>query len=309
MDHDQAFKHLILDYPVAALEFFAGPRDLAGAVITPVREEQLRKVLGGRYRRLDIPLLVEWPDGRREATLFVVEEESEPARFSIHRLAHYCLDIAAMLNTTRVAPVVVFLHAGDFPRNLDLGDDDQVYLAFRFLYCELARLPAERYQDSDNLVARLNLPNMRHARERRVEIYASAMRGLLMLEPDWNLQRKYAEFIDAYADLREDEVARNRAEYIDQTEDTNMGLVATLLEEGRMEGRKEGRKEGQKGRCTDWRKPVIGSSTPIALRSVTRMGRGAFGKGGLRTIGNLGRTHSDGGYPGRDTGGLGPGRK
>jgi len=40
MDHDQAFKNLILDYPAAALEFFAGIRNLAGATITPVREEQ-----------------------------------------------------------------------------------------------------------------------------------------------------------------------------------------------------------------------------------------------------------------------------
>ena len=70
---------------------------------------------------------------------------------------------------------------------------------------------------------------MRHARERRLEIYASALRGLLTLESDWNKQRTYLDFVDAYADLREDEVARYRAEYIDKTEDTNMGLVATLL--------------------------------------------------------------------------------
>jgi len=240
MDHDQAFKNLILDYPAAALEFFAGIRDLTGAEITPVREEQLKEMLGGRYRRLDVPLEVDWPDGRREAILFVVEEETEPANFSIHRLAHYCLDLSELLKTTRVVPVVVFLRAGGFPRQLRLGDDGHVYLNFDFLYCELARLQAEDYQDSDNLVARLNLPNMRHTRERRVEIYASALRGLLTLESDWNKQRKYLDFIDAYADLREDEVARYRAEYIDKTEDTNMGLVATLLKEGREEGRKEG---------------------------------------------------------------------
>ena len=51
MDHDQAFKNLILDYPAAALEFFAGVSGLEGATITPVREEQLQEDLGSRYRR------------------------------------------------------------------------------------------------------------------------------------------------------------------------------------------------------------------------------------------------------------------
>ncbi len=48
MNHDQAFKNLILDYPAAALEFFAGASGLDGATITPVREEQLQEVLGNR---------------------------------------------------------------------------------------------------------------------------------------------------------------------------------------------------------------------------------------------------------------------
>lgn len=114
MDHDQSFKNLILDYPQAALEFFAQVRDLAGATITPIREEQLQEVLGNRYRRLDVPLKVEWPDGRRAGVLFVLEKETQPSDFSIHRLAHYCLDLAELLKTERVAPVVVFLRPAGF---------------------------------------------------------------------------------------------------------------------------------------------------------------------------------------------------
>jgi len=97
MSHDQNFKNLILDYPHAALAFFA-PEEaddgLAGAKVVPVRQEQLKERLGDRFRELDVPLLVEWPDGRREALLFVVEEQSDPQRFSLHRLAHYCLHSA-----------------------------------------------------------------------------------------------------------------------------------------------------------------------------------------------------------------------
>lgn len=240
MDHDQAFKNLILDYPAEALEFFAGSRGLAGATITPVREEQLQEVLGSRYRKLDVPLKVEWPDGRRAGVLFVVEEETEPRRFSVHRLAHYCLDLAELLKTTQVVPVVVFLHSGEFPHELHLGDGDDRYLSFRFIHCELARLSAERYFDSNNIVARINLPNMSHPQERRVEVYACALEGLVALEPDWNKQRKYVDFIDAYADLREDEMARYRAEFIDATGDDTMGYMATLIEEKWQDGRQKG---------------------------------------------------------------------
>jgi hypothetical protein len=226
--------------PTAALEFFAGVGELSGATITPIREEQLQKVLGSRYRKLDVPLQVEWPDGRRAGVVFVVEEETEPRRFSIHRLAHYCLDLAELLKTAQIVPVVIFLRSGEFPRELRLGDGEAIYLSFRFIHCELARLPAERYLDSANIVARLNLPNMRHPRERRVEVYARALNGLLTLEPDWHKQRKYAEFIDAYADLSEGELARYSADYLNETGDNTMGLVATLLEEGRQQGRQEG---------------------------------------------------------------------
>ena len=96
--------------------------------ITPVREEQLKERLGERFRELDIPLLVEWPDGRRAALVFVVEEETDPKRFSVLRLAHYCLDIAELLDTRRVVPVVVFLRGSPAERELDLGGDEQTYL-------------------------------------------------------------------------------------------------------------------------------------------------------------------------------------
>ena len=82
-----------------------------------------------------------------------------------------------------------------------------------------------------------------------MEVYARAVDGLLALEPDWNRQRKYMDFIDAYAELSEDEMARYSAEYIDITGGNTMGGLATLLEEKRQEswqkGRQEGRQEGQ----------------------------------------------------------------
>jgi hypothetical protein len=61
--------------------------------------------LGVRFRELDVPLLVEWPEGRREAVLLVLEEETDTAKCSIHRLAHDCLDLAELFGTDRVVPV------------------------------------------------------------------------------------------------------------------------------------------------------------------------------------------------------------
>jgi hypothetical protein len=184
--HDQNFKNLIIDYPHDSIRFFAA--DEAAEVdkevrVIPVREEQLKERLGERFRELDVPLLLEWPDGRRAAILFVFEEESETHRFSIHRFAHYCLDLAEMFGTERVVPVGIFLHGGERPASLTLGGDSYQFLSFRYLACTLNALPWQDWRDSDNLVARLNLPNMRYRRDERIHVYASAVRGLLELEP------------------------------------------------------------------------------------------------------------------------------
>ena len=136
MDHDQNFKNLILDYARQALEFFAPDEvlDLERARITPLRQEQLKERLGERFRELDVPLLVEWPDGRREAVVFMLEEETTAGRFNIHRLVHYCADIAELVGTDRVVPVVIFLdRAGSAAQELHLGGERYTYLRFHYL--------------------------------------------------------------------------------------------------------------------------------------------------------------------------------
>ena len=240
--HDQNFKNLILDYPVQALEFFAGKEagsDLSEARIVPVRQEQLMDRLGDRFRELDTPLLVEWSDGRREAILFVVEEETKTSQFSIYRLARYCLDLAELMGTDRVVPVVIFLRTGNQRSYLRLGSDSCAYMEFRYLMCKLKSLPSVRYYDSDNIVARLNLPNMAYPPEDRLEMYQAAQTGLARLETSPEKQRKYADFIDFYADLSEEEVIRYRDSYLSEKGEV-MGLVSVLKEEGRQEGIQQG---------------------------------------------------------------------
>ncbi len=247
MTHDQNFKNLILDYPRQAIALFAASEAQAidaDARVTPVRQEQLQERLGERFRELDIPLLVEWPDGRREAILFVIEEETEPARFSIHRLAHYCLDLAELLDTRRVVPVVVFLHRGDFAETLSLGGDATTYLDFHFLAYALSRIPAREHFDSPNLVARLNLPNMAYASEDKLDVYAHAMRGLTTLEPDPERRIKYLDFIDIYAALDENERIVYRQRYPEEVAEMTR-FAERFIEKGRQEGREEGIGQGE----------------------------------------------------------------
>ncbi|PRB84666.1 DUF4351 domain-containing protein [Pseudomonas sp. MYb185] len=236
--HDQNFKNLIVDYSYQALEFFAAAEaeGLDHQVrITPIRQEQLKNRLGDRFRELDVPLMVEWPDGRREALLFVLEEQTDPRRFSIHRVAHYCLDLAELYDTDRGVPVVIFLHeARGLPETLMLGGDRFTYLTFHYLKCELASLDANDYLYSQNLVARLNLPNMRWAEEQKVDIYAQAIRGLFTLEPDPEKQLKYLDFIDIYTALDDNQMHQYQERY-PQEKSKMVGLTERLLNEGRQD--------------------------------------------------------------------------
>jgi len=208
MNHDQNFKNLILDYPRQALELFAAQESAlfdSSVRITPVRQEQLKHKLKDRHRELDVPLMLEWPDGGREMVLFALEEETQASRFSIHRLAHYCLDLGEMFNTTKVVPVVIFLKKYQGATRLIHSSHAYDYLNFTFLYCELAAIPWQRYRLSNNIVARLNLPNMGHDKKERIDVYAYATHGLMSLESDINKRSKYIDFVDNYACLSNNE--------------------------------------------------------------------------------------------------------
>ncbi len=185
LTHDQNFKNLILDYPRQSLEFFAAEESgkmTPEVRITPVRQEQLKDRLGDHFHELDTPLLTEWPDGKRKAVLFVIEEETDPGRFSVRRTARYCLHLSEMFKTDRVVPVVIFLHSGTYAQSLTLGGDHKTYLFFRYIVCDLGQIAAEEYLDSDNIAARLNLPNMAFHPDRKICIYTCAQEGLVRLE-------------------------------------------------------------------------------------------------------------------------------
>jgi hypothetical protein len=148
------------------------------------------------------------------------------------------------MKTDRVVPVVIFLRSGAHRSDLKLGADACAYLEFRYLACNLGRLSAKQYYESSNIVARLNLPNMAYSPEDRLEMYWAAQTGLDRLENSREKQRKYADFIDFYADLSEKEVICYRMRYFSEKGENNMGLANVLREEGRQEGIQEGIQKG-----------------------------------------------------------------
>ena len=248
ISHDQNFKNLILDYPRHALAFFApeeAPAPEDDVEIVPLRQEQLQERLGQRYHELDTPLQVRWADGRREAVVFALEEETDGGRFSRHRLARYCLDVAELFDTARVVPVSIFLRDGPDPATLALGTGQRRYLTFDHLSCRLDAMDAGAWRDSDNPVALVNLPNMRRPADMdRVDVFAHAVHGLRALEPDAAKLAKYVQFIDIYAALTENEQETYRRRYPEESK-TMAGMIQRARDEGMRVGRDEGMRVGR----------------------------------------------------------------
>lgn len=238
-DYDQDFKNLIVDYPHEAIAFFArreAKRFDDAVRVLPIRQEQLKERLRHHYRALDTPLHIEWSNGEREALAFAFEEETRAERFDIHRLIHYCTDLSQMLETTRVVPVVIFLSARSIPTRLELAGDELTYLSFQYLYWQAGNEDYRPYLDSGNVVARLCLPLMHwEGTDEKLEARAAALQGLDELEPDPNKRLKYADFVDNYAQLDDNEQELFRQRYPEE-EAIMTGMVSRSRQEGRQEG-------------------------------------------------------------------------
>ncbi len=151
-----------------------------------------------------------------------------------------------MFDTDRVVPVTIFLRDAErAPASLALGTERHRYLVFDYVACRLAAMPAGEWLDSGNVVARVNLPNMDSGALDRVDVYASAVRGLLDLEEDRARQAKARpggrdlDFIDIYADLTDNDKRRYRRRYPEEAD-----IVTGFLQRARDEGREQGIEQG-----------------------------------------------------------------
>jgi hypothetical protein len=86
----------------------------------------------------------------------------------------------------------------------------------RIAICNTMQVTTERYRESDNLVGRLNLSNVKLGPEQQVEVHALAVRGLRHREPDPEKQLKHLDFIDICTGLDDSERERYQREYADE---------------------------------------------------------------------------------------------
>ncbi|WP_418648533.1 DUF4351 domain-containing protein [Thauera butanivorans] len=90
-------------------------------------------------------------------------------------------------------------------------------------------------------------------RDKKIEVYAQAIRGLLTLEPSIEKRLKYMDFVDIYSALDDNE-RRLYAECYPQENRNMAGLTERLLTQGRQQGiqqgllrgREEGRQDGER---------------------------------------------------------------
>jgi flagellar biosynthesis/type III secretory pathway protein FliH len=92
---------------------------------------------------------------------------------------------------------------------------------------------------SRNLVARLNLPNMAYVPQEKLEVYAWAVRGLIELKPRHEKWLKYAELIDIYADLDDNERNLYSQRYQRKTSEMT-GFAQRFIEQGIQKGLEQG---------------------------------------------------------------------
>ena len=146
-------------------------------------------------------------------------------------------------------------------------------------------MPAESWRHSGNLVARVNLPNMRSPKRRRVEVYADAVSGLLELEPDPGRRAKYLEFIDMYAALTDNEYRRYRRLYPEES-NAMAGVIQRARDEGMERGMRQGRVEGmEQGRVEGMERGRVEGERAVLERLLRRR----FGMLPPTTVSRLGR--------------------
>lgn len=96
--------------------------------------------------------------------------------------------------------------------------------------------------DSQNLVARLNLPLMCYNNSDKIAVYAQAVDGLVSLESRLDYQLKYIDYIDQYANLNATQLKQYKSEYAVKSNmrEKVMGLLQHTKEEGIQQGMQQG---------------------------------------------------------------------
>lgn len=246
--HDQHFKNVFLDFPKEALDWLL-PQAVQtwGAVqqVEFLRQEPRKRKLSDAHLVLDMPILFSFQEAR-QLLLWLVEFQEDKAKFSIHKLAHYTLDMMEAHPQAVVVPTVLFTDRTrwrkDVARQLESLFLTRTFLHFEYIFIKLFDVQAKDCYQSRNPVVKILLPKMQYPPDERWNVIWQAYWGLYQLVSR-ALFEKYMDFIDIYAEVTENEHERVIHELQEHKEFVMIRQL--ILEEGRQEGRQEGLQQGQ----------------------------------------------------------------
>ena len=247
VSHDQNFKNVFMDFPKEALEWILP--DIPAKMgdirhVQFVRQEPAKRRLKDAHLFLDMPILFTFD--KRQVLLWVVEFQEDKRRFSIYKLLRYVTDLIEKYPDALMIPAVLFTDRlnwhKDVMRMLSSEWGGRRFLHFEYVLVKLFDHKARDYYNHPNPVVKILMPKMNYRPEERSEVIRQAYRGLFELTAPM-LFDKYADFIDVYAGIREDE---REAIFLAMTkqEDTVM-LAQYIREKGFQEGWQKGEVEGE----------------------------------------------------------------
>jgi len=244
--HDHNFKNLLADFPKEALEWILPEAtETFGAIlkIEFVRQEPKKRKLSDGHLSLDMPILFSFEKG--QILLWLIEFQEDKSRFSIYKLLRYVIDSAEAYPKAMVIPTVLFTNRRKWrkkvTRELEFKFGTKTFLHFEYVLIKLFDMNARDYYHSSNPLMKILLPKMNYEPEERTEVIRQALLGLYGLVTPM-LFDKYSDFIDVYAEIREDERDSIRQEINEHKEETAM-LMQYLKEEGKKEGVNQGLSE------------------------------------------------------------------
>jgi len=250
--HDQNFKNLFSDFPRQALEWILPQAvEELGNIhkIEFLRQEPKKRKLSDPLFILDLSILFHF--ARKKLLLWLLEFQEEKSKFSAYKIAHYTLDMMEAHPDAVVIPTVLFTDRKKWRGEKDVTGElsskfgKETFLYFRYVFIRLFEYQAKDYYDSPNPLARILLPKMDYPPEERITVIQKAWKGLYELTNPL-LFEKYLDFIDIYAEIKEDEKEMLFHE-LSQKEETVM-LAQYIKQKGYDEGIQQGIQEGiQKG--------------------------------------------------------------
>ena len=237
-DFAKGAKNAFLDFPKEALELlFPEALEAFGKIrrVDFPRQEPKKRRLSDRGFSLDMPILFEFE--RRQLLLWLVEFQEDKNKFSIYKVLHYATDMAEAHPQALVVPVVLFTDRTrwrkDVKRQLDFRLGHRVFLHFECLFVKLFDYDARDYFHSKNPLVKILLPKMCYPPKMRVEVILRAYKGLFDLTSA-ALFEKYVDFIDVYANVRQEE-RDDILRVLEERKETVM-LAEYIKDKGRREG-------------------------------------------------------------------------